>query len=94
MQLKTFNLPPPTGCHAGNPSDGYGGKVLSVSLANFYAEVELRPSDTLHFLPNSKGDPDSFVDLKAFKRHIDGHGYYGGIRILKVCVIVFVQRSA
>jgi len=30
----------------GNPSDGYGGKTISFSLANYHAEVRPRPAST------------------------------------------------
>ena len=65
----------------GNPSDGYGGKVISLSLANFWAEVLLIPSPTLHFLLNPMGDPTRFSTLASFQQHIEGHGYNGGVRL-------------
>ena len=32
---------------AGNPSDGYNGKTISLSIANFWASVSIEPSAKL-----------------------------------------------
>ncbi len=34
----------------GNPSDGYGGATLGLTIANFQATVAARPSDTMRFI--------------------------------------------
>ena len=68
----------------GNPSDGYGGRVLSVSLANFWAEVSLAPATRIIFQLNPASDPLDFNSLEEFDNHITGHGYYGGVRLLMV----------
>ena len=39
---------------AGNPSDGYGGAVLSTTFADFKVEVETRVSDRLAIVPDSR----------------------------------------
>lgn len=70
----------------GNPSDGYGGAVLSVSLAQYAAQVILTPGDSLRFQPNPIGDRLDFEDVKAFVSHVDGHGYRGGIPLLEAVV--------
>ena len=31
----------------GNPSDGFNGKTISMSIANFWADVTIKESDTL-----------------------------------------------
>lgn len=41
---------------AGNPSDGFGGKTLSLLVANFSATVTVRPSDRLVFVPHPEYD--------------------------------------
>ncbi|CAI5509066.1 unnamed protein product [Closterium sp. Naga37s-1] len=49
----------------GNPSDGYNGKTLSFSLADFFAEVTLQPSRTIRIKPCA-GD-----DVVEFSSHSD-----------------------
>lgn len=47
----------------GNPSDGYGGRTLSVLLSNFHAEVTLTPLPAgggVRVAPNEEHDPLSF----------------------------------
>lgn len=68
----------------GNPSDGFGGRCISFSLANFFAEVTLTPSDSVTFIPNPDSDPYKFASLDALTQHVKGCGYYGGVRIMKV----------
>jgi glucuronokinase len=41
---------------AGNPSDGYGGAVLAVTLRDFAADVELAPSDEARVEPPDASD--------------------------------------
>lgn len=40
----------------GNPSDAYWGRTISFSLANFWASVQLRPSDDLLIRPHPTHD--------------------------------------
>jgi glucuronokinase len=62
----------------GNPSDGYNGVCIAISLANYWAEVTLLPASTINF----HSDPISFPSLNAFAKHIQDNGYYGGTRLL------------
>jgi len=66
----------------GNPSDGFHGKTLSVTIRNFWASVELWESDQLRLLPHPLFDPSSFSGLADL--HFIGRreGYYGGTRLL------------
>lgn len=66
----------------GNPSDGYNGRCLSLSLQNFWAEVIIKPASKITFELNPEGDPTQFTDITSFRSHIDGHGYNGGVRLL------------
>lgn len=75
----------------GNPSDGSAGKVLSLSLANFWAQVHLTPSSTLHFQLNPVGDPTQFSTLTSFQAHIEGNGYNGGVRLLMAMTKVLLD---
>lgn len=80
----------------GNPSDGYGGKVLALSLKNFSAQITLTPSSSpqhtgIQFEPNPVCDPTSFSSLTEFQSHIDGNGYYGGLRLVMAMTHTFLN---
>ena len=66
----------------GNPSDGYGGKVLSVAVRNFSARVRLEESRRLTFIP-SAGDEESYPSIGEFVDRIGLYGYYGSLRLVK-----------
>jgi len=75
----------------GNPSDGFGGKTLSLSIRNFHAEVTLRPSRRLVLVAHPEFDPSSFSSLEHLAGHTDQNGYYGGLRLLKATCRMFKQ---
>lgn len=86
-------------CHArigfiGNPSDGFGGKTMSLLLKNFEAIVTLRPSASIVFLPNPKFDPTSWASLEAFRAQTQVEGYYGGLRLISATVKKFADCCA
>ncbi|KAI3433636.1 hypothetical protein D9Q98_003445 [Chlorella vulgaris] len=76
----------------GNPSDGFQGACLSLSLANYWAEVKLTPSPTLRFLPNPDCDPLEFANLQALASHVKASGYYGGLRLLQAMCKCFFEH--
>ena len=47
-------------------------------------QVVLTPAEGVSFVPNPEEDPDGFPTLGALADWVQGHGYYGGIRILMV----------
>ncbi len=61
---------------------------ISFSLANFWAEVTLRPSLKLTFEMSPVHDLQEFEGLAQFKSHVDGCSYYGGVRLLQATVKV------
>lgn len=67
----------------GNPSDGFYGQTLSLSISNFFAEVTVRPSKRLVLVAHPEFDPCSFSSLEHLFSHTKQNGYYGGIRLLK-----------
>jgi len=73
---------------AGNPSDGYFGKTLSVTFRNFYAEVTMYETPDLEILPNDR-DHSYFSNLEHLVRDVRRHGYYGGIRLIKAAAKKF-----
>lgn len=74
----------------GNPSDGYNGKTIAFCVKNFSAQVQLRESDKLIFSAH-ESDQNTFDNLQSLHDQITKHGYYGGIRLVKGTVKVFVD---
>jgi glucuronokinase len=73
---------------AGNPSDGYFGKTLSVTIKNFFAEVTLYETPELEIIPNER-DHSSFDSFEHLVHDVRRHGYYGGIRLIKAAAKKF-----
>ena len=76
---------------AGNPSDGYGGRVLSLAIENFRAVVEVRDSDRLELLPAAQ-DHNRFGDVDELVADVRANGYYGGLRLLKATIKRFAEE--
>ena len=74
----------------GNPSDGYGGRTVSVICKNFFAEVTLTESEQLVIEP----DGYRFDSLTALRDQITLNGYYGASRLFKATVNVFAGYLA
>jgi len=74
----------------GNPSDGFGGKTISIPFKNFQAEVVLWPSDTLKFVPNQQ-DQEEFESVKKMSELVKKIGYYGGIRLIKSAIVTIAD---
>jgi glucuronokinase len=69
----------------GNPSDGYGGKTISLSIENFHAQVELQACDKLEIIPSSVDSP-RYESIEHLAHEIQMHGYYGGVRLIKAAL--------
>jgi glucuronokinase len=74
----------------GNPSDGYHGKTISISVRNFYAEVVLYEWDEVELILSDE-DQSRFRSIQELARDVKLHGYYGGIRLVKATVKKFVE---
>lgn len=74
----------------GNPSDGYGGKTLSISVRNFWADVVLYEWDQVE-LVLSQEDRSRFRNIQELARDVQLHGYYGGVRLVKSTIKKFVD---
>jgi glucuronokinase len=74
----------------GNPSDGYHGKTISISVRNFWAEVVLYEWDSVDIVL-AEGDMARFGSVHELARDVRLHGYYGGIRIIKATIKRFVE---
>ena len=67
----------------GNPSDGFFGKTISVSVENFWAEVAIHESDTVRLVPNVLSDPNDFGSLADLHGISRKEGYQGGLVLLQ-----------
>jgi glucuronokinase len=74
----------------GNPSDGYHGRTISISVRNFWAEVVLYEWDTVDIVL-AEGDRATFGSIHDLARDVRLHGYYGGIRLIKATIKRFVD---
>jgi glucuronokinase len=74
----------------GNPSDGYNGRTISISVRNFWAEVVLYEWDSVDIVL-AEDDRASFHSIKDLARDVRLHGYYGGIRLVKATIKRFVE---
>ena len=66
----------------GNPSDGYFGKTLSFTFAQFGVDLSLSESSRIRF-QQGEVDDATFGSLGEMARNLRLYGYYGGIRLLK-----------
>ena len=71
----------------GNPSDGYGGKTLSVICKNFCATVSVKESARLVLVP----DAYEFESVSSLQASINQDGYYGAARLFKATLKVFAE---
>jgi glucuronokinase len=74
----------------GNPSDGYNGKTIAISLRNFETTVELRESAVLE-IDLAAYDRANFRSVHDLLRDVQMHGYYGGIRLIKATIKRFAE---
>ncbi|XP_023345384.1 glucuronokinase 1 [Eurytemora carolleeae] len=67
----------------GNPSDGFYGKTISLSIKNFWAEVWICESERLILQPHPLNDPTEFGSLADLHGITSKEGYLGGLRLLQ-----------
>ena len=78
----------------GNPSDGYGGKTMSVTIANFKAEAWVTPTPGVKgvtLIPHAIYDPLRVPSLAALSLIAQREGYSGGIRLMAATLNRFQQ---
>jgi glucuronokinase len=81
----------PRAALVGNPSDGFGGMTISFVFSDFHAEVKLEESDHIEVLPGLV-DHLKWKSLDEFRTSVSSMGYYGGIRLLKATLLVFLKH--
>ena len=77
----------------GNPSDGYYGKTIALTLRNFRSRTRLYPSARLEIRP-SAADIPIWESLNELRAHTRWRGYYGGIRIIRALLMRFSDYCA
>jgi glucuronokinase len=74
----------------GNPSDGYFGKIIAITVKNFYASVSLRESDDLRIEAHEE-DSNVYTNMHELVERIELFGYYGGIRLVQAAIKTFAD---
>jgi glucuronokinase len=72
----------------GNPSDGYFGKTISFTIADFSAEVTLDRSEQLR-IDAQEQDQNAYDSIEELARNVSLYGYYGAVRLLKAAIMKF-----
>eukprot|EP00668_Euglena_longa_P013970 GGOE01017925.1.p1 GENE.GGOE01017925.1~~GGOE01017925.1.p1 ORF type:complete len:469 (+),score=131.15 GGOE01017925.1:475-1881(+) len=75
----------------GNPSDGFFGRTIAMTIANFWAEATLVPSERLTIKPHPLHDPTSFGSLADLHHISHKEGYAGGGRLLQATCKRFME---
>ncbi|XP_046854466.1 uncharacterized protein LOC124447545 [Xenia sp. Carnegie-2017] len=75
----------------GNPSDGFYGKTIALSISNFWAEVSISESEKLVLVPHPLNDPTEFGSLGDLHGISRKEGYFGGLRLLQATCKKFYQ---
>lgn len=75
----------------GNPSDGYFGKTISISVRNFGASVTLYESPELHIEPQLE-DSNVFKSVFHLRDTIGTLGYHGGVPLVKAAIKKFAEH--
>jgi glucuronokinase len=74
----------------GNPSDGYFGKIVAVTIKDFEARVFLDESNEL-LIQSSKDDIPVYRNMQDLVRRVNLYGYYGGVRLIQAAVKKFFE---
>lgn len=78
----------------GNPSDGFFGKTISLSIKNFWAEVNIHESDKIELIRHPLNDPTKFGSLADLHSVSVQENYMGGLRLMQATCKVFHEFCA
>ncbi|CBY18920.1 unnamed protein product [Oikopleura dioica] len=73
----------------GNPSDGFYGKTIALSIKNFWASATIQESASLNLIPHPLNDPTSFGSMADLHAISCREGYFGGLRLLQATCKAF-----
>jgi len=76
----------------GNPSDGYNGKSVSLTLENFWVDVWAWASPRTRILLHPLYDPVEFRSPEELVAISEREGYSGGTRLLMAAVYRFYKQ--
>lgn len=74
----------------GNPSDGYFGKTISITVRNFGARISLYQTPELQIELQNQ-DRNVFRNIYDLVDSVSLMGYYGGTRLIKAAVKKFCE---
>ncbi len=74
----------------GNPSDGFFGKTISISVRNFGTSISLYESPDLHIEPQPQ-DSSTFKGIYHLRDSVSMLGYNGGIPLIKAGIKKFAD---
>ncbi len=77
----------------GNPSDGYFGKTIALTLPTFRSRTLLYPSARLE-IRLSAADIPIWENWQELRAHTRWRGYYGGVRIIRALLMRFSDYCA
>lgn len=85
-----------TRCYAragllGNPSDGYGGKTISIIVKNFWAEARLQPAERM-VIQRDPREQEGYSSLADLQASIQLEGYYHSERLVKASCKQFADH--
>lgn len=69
----------------GNPSDGYFGKIIAVTIKDFEARVFCDESHEL-MIQSHRDDIPVYKNIQAFAERVELYGYYGGVRLVEAAI--------
>ncbi|XP_041030377.1 glucuronokinase with putative uridyl pyrophosphorylase isoform X6 [Carcharodon carcharias] len=75
----------------GNPSDGFYGKTIAMTISNFWADVTICESKKVVLIPHPLNDPTEFGSLQDLHGISRKEGYLGGLRLLQATCKKFYQ---
>ncbi len=74
----------------GNPSDGYFGKIIAITIKDFEAKVFCDESHEL-MIQSHKDDIPVYKNIQEFVERVGLYGYYGGVRLIKATIKKFYE---
>lgn len=74
----------------GNPSDGYFGKTIAISVKNFSARVWMNESRDLR-IGGAEEDAETYHHKEELIEKINLYGYHGGRPLIKAAIKVFFE---
>ncbi len=74
----------------GNPSDGYFGKIIAITIKDFEAKVFLDESHEL-MIQSHKDDIPVYKNIQDLVERVVLYGFYGGVRLIKATIKKFCE---